>query len=460
MCSDNKVEKFKLIQLFICYSYSIEKKIPFCLYTIRRWRVAAGSMHERSLQVLLLRAPSPITHPLLHTYRRSSHYPSRACTLIQQHVYASSTTSNLTSTSATPSQILHDCLCGFSGNTLHSYRAYLANMSTESPLPQLQALRITLIGVGSIGISFAALYIAHSDATVTVFDLRSDVKEYLLVQLPGYLRSLSCHNSVEDLMLHRRLIIAESLDDACQDADIVQEQGPENLAFKRKIWSDVIARVRPDTKLWTSTSGITASRQVEELPEKHRLLVVHPFNPPHLMPLIELVPSPHTHKEYIDFAKMFFENLPSGHRPIVLNKEMPGFVGNRLAFVLLREAFHLVNQGVVSIRDFDTLVESSLGPRWASTGPFKSYNLGGGEGGMPHFMANLSGTMQNIWDDAGTPSLRETMFIDGEASEATDSGDWAKKLANDVLETYGSPTAVQFAERDEALQRVLQSRKD
>lgn len=250
----------------------------------------------------------------------------------------------------------------------------------------------------------------HTDVKVFACDTRPDLKQHLHEHLPGYLASLSYHISVEELVSRGRLASSPNLEEACADADIIQEQGPEDLAFKQDTWKRVIRVAKPEAKLWTSTSGITASQQAEHLPEKHRLLVVHPFNPPHLMPLIELVPSPFTDKAQVSYAKSFFQGLGSGHRPIVLNKETPGFVGNRLAFVLLREAFHLVNEGVVSVEDFDSLVESSIGPRWATTGPFKSYNLGGGTMGMPHFMNNLSTTMQSVWDDAGTPTLKEPCF--------------------------------------------------
>jgi len=326
-------------------------------------------------------------------------------------------------------------------------------------------LHITLVGLGSIGISFAALYLAHSNAVIKVYDPRPDLGDHIQAFLPDCLRALSFSTSVDQLIAQGRLLICASLSDACHEADIVQEQGPENIEAKTATWLSVIQEVRHDTRLWTATSGITASEQVKHLSDKHRLLVVHPFNPPHLMPLIELVPSPQTAEEQVEFAKSFFANLGSGHNSVVLRKELPGFVGNRLAFVLLREAFHLVTEGVVDVADLDTIVESSIGPRWASMGPFKSYNLGGGPGGMPHFMTNLSGTMQSIWDDAGALSLRDTVFLSGADSKGSPTAssaattDWAEKIAQATLRKYGPPTPAMLAERDADLQRILRARQ-
>ncbi|KFY04982.1 hypothetical protein O988_00355, partial [Pseudogymnoascus sp. VKM F-3808] len=239
------------------------------------------------------------------------------------------------------------------------------------PSPDAQH-NITLIGLGTIGLSFAALHLKYSNAVVSVHDTRPDLEEYINSVLPGYMDSSDAALSLAQLRLTGRLKICSSLEEACQHATIVQEQGPENLTFKRALWPHVEKLVPASTHLWSSTSGIPASHQVADMQDHTRLLVVHPFNPPHIMPLIELVPSPTTQPAEVAFARSYFSAMPSGHQPIVLNKEIPGFVGNRLAFALLREACYLVDQDVISAPDLDRLVESSIGPRWAVQGPFRS----------------------------------------------------------------------------------------
>lgn len=180
------------------------------------------------------------------------------------------------------------------------------------------------------------------------------------------------------------------------------------------------------------------------------------------MPLLEIVPSPTTKYEEAEFARSFFSALGSGHQPVVVQKEVPGFVGNRLAFVLLREACHLVSQGVVSVDDLDTIVEASIGPRWAVTGPFKSYHYGGGTKGLKAFLQNLGGTVESIWEDAGRESLRGTSFLLDEA-QSTDgrevqSQSWADKIVEQTEQVYGLPTTADFAQRDKALKSLLAAR--
>lgn len=170
------------------------------------------------------------------------------------------------------------------------------------------------------------------------------------------------------------------------------------------------------------------------------------------MPLIEVVPSPHTEPERTQFAIDYFKNLGSGHRPVRINKETQGFVGNRLAFALFREACHLVSNDVVSVEDLDTIVEASIAPRWAVAGPFKTYNSAGGIGGIGAFLHNLADTMEACWDDAGEVSLKGTSAT----KQGTDvDGDWADKITTETEQAYGLPTAESLAERDRNLQKVI-----
>lgn len=321
---------------------------------------------------------------------------------------------------------------------------------------------IALIGLGSIGISFAALHLKHSNASLRVYDSRPDLDHYVASVLPAYLdRSLS----VDSLIISGRLKLCSTLEEACTGASIVQEQGPENLRIKVSLWSRVLEVVSQDTHLWSSTSGIPASEMVQDLKDKSRLLVIHPFNPPHIMPLIEIVPSPATDPIEVTFARSYFETLQSGHRPVVVRKEIPGFVANRLAFVLFREACSLVAGGVVDVKDLDDIVEASLGPRWAVTGPFKSYNHGGGTGGLPAFLENLSETMGNVWESAGLITFDGvgyspgplTRSADGQGKASEVESPWMQKVIQQTVEAYGYPDASALCTRDDALRKVLKA---
>ncbi|CAK7234131.1 hypothetical protein SCUCBS95973_008831 [Sporothrix curviconia] len=242
--------------------------------------------------------------------------------------------------------------------------------------------KVALLGCGSIGISFAALHLQHTSAQLAVYDPRPDLQAHLADILPVYLPGVA----VQDLLTSGRLRLASSVADACIDADLVQEQGPENVGFKQETLAIVADAAPAHAHLWSATSGIPVSAQVASFDEGHsvrrRVLVVHPFNPPHILPLIELSPGPDTDPAEVSYARGFFDSISTGHRVVVVRKEVPGFVGNRLAFALLREAVSLVNDGVVDVADVDTVVEASLGPRWAVQGPFKSYAMGGGTAGL------------------------------------------------------------------------------
>ncbi|KAF7587242.1 hypothetical protein BBP40_007529 [Aspergillus hancockii] len=315
--------------------------------------------------------------------------------------------------------------------------------------------RITLIGLGTIGMSMAALHLARDNVIVDVFDTRADIDQYILTTLPNFLGQdpLSTDSSfqpsasvVASLISAGRLYIHTCLETACASATIIQEQGPENLEFKQSLWARVESLAPPSAHFWTSTSGIAASAQQQNMRDKTRLLVVHPFNPPHIMPLLEIVPSPDTSPERVEFARGYFSVPGSRHRPVVLQKEIPGFVGNRLAFALLREACYLVQENVVDAKELDTILMASLGPRWAGNGVFESYQQGGGEGGIQTFFEKLGGTMQEVWDGLGRVNVL--------GNEQTA---WKEKVVSQVNESYGTLTPGQVREKEERLKDFVKT---
>jgi 3-hydroxyacyl-CoA dehydrogenase len=175
------------------------------------------------------------------------------------------------------------------------------------------------------------------------------------------------------------------------------------------------------------------------------------------MPLVEVVPGPETAVERVEFVKGYFGGIPGpgsvdgqtgGHyRPVTLHKEVPGFVGNRLAFALLREACSLVGEGVVSARDLDAIITASVGPRWAGSGVFESYHAGGGEGGIGAFLQKLEPTIQDVWDDLGQ--------IDMQGDQA-----WRDMVVRQTEEAYGpSSTAESRKKKEEMLRQVIEMQK-
>jgi ketoreductase RED1 len=263
----------------------------------------------------------------------------------------------------------------------------------------VQHKKVTIIGAGVIGISWAGLFLANG-LKVTVNDPRPDLEESTLKGLEEIKPSLkSLGYDVESLA--DNLHFEKDLEKALKDADYIQENGPENTAFKQDLYAKIEEHLKPNALVLSSSSGIPASTYAEKMKDPARVLIGHPFNPPHLIPLIEVVPGKKTSKEAIVDAMVFYSFL--GKKPIVIDKEMPGFVANRLQAALFRESVYLVSEGVVTMENLDQIVSNSIGLRWAAAGPFKTFTLGGGPDGLPHFLAHLGPGLEQIWTILGNP---------------------------------------------------------
>lgn len=206
-------------------------------------------------------------------------------------------------------------------------------MATEYPH------RIALLGLGTIGLSMLAMHLRRPDTSITVYDPRPDYESQIRSTLPSLLDSPGSTNLIDDLIRTSRLKLSTTVAEAIQNATIIQEQSPEVTSSKQALWKEVAGLADPDTHLWSSSSGIPASAQASGCSAAdrvaERLLVAHPFNPPHLMPLVEIVPGPETEAERVDFVKRYFGDIPgpavsggdqSGlqhYRPITLQKLAP-----------------------------------------------------------------------------------------------------------------------------------------
>lgn len=254
-------------------------------------------------------------------------------------------------------------------------------------------MNITVIGGGLIGASWTALFLAHGHR-VCVHDVAPDAQARVLGELARIQPVLAQLGLSLDPQA-ARLTFQPDLAQAVRHADVIQECGPERLAFKQQLWAEVEQHCGPETMLLSSSSGITASMQARAMKTPQRMLIGHPFNPPHLIPLVEVVPGRKTAPAATQRAKAFYDAL--GKRTVVLNKEIPGFVANRIQAAVIRESVALVRAGVVSAQDLDVAVTQSLGLRWATGGPFLSAHLGGGQGGIQAFFAQFAKGLQLLW---------------------------------------------------------------
>ena len=267
-----------------------------------------------------------------------------------------------------------------------------------------------VVGGGVIGISWTALFLAHG-LTVTVSDPLPDIAE----RVRAGLRTIAPTLAQLDLPVHDltddtgALKFDAEVATAVASADVVQECGPERQDMKQQLWATIESGAPSHTLFASSSSSIPASVMSATMNQPGRLIVGHPFNPPHLVPLVEVVPSKTTDDAVVEQALAFYRAM--GKRPQVLKREIPGFVANRLQAALFREAVNLVAQGVIAEQELDDVVTSSIGMRWAVAGPFQTFHLGGGPGGLADFLVHLGPAMVALWSQLGAPTF-DTQTVD------------------------------------------------
>jgi len=186
-----------------------------------------------------------------------------------------------------------------------------------------------------------------------------------------------------------------NLRDAVKDADYVQESAPEDLELKKRVFREVSSLTRPSTIIASSTSGLSMTEIQKAALRPERCITVHPINPPYLIPLVEIVPGKETSEDVVETVYNFMSSLRKV--PIIVKKEVPGFVFNRLSAALWREALDLLDKDVATVEDIDKAVYAGMGLRWAIMGPFLTYHLGGGEGGLQHFIDHLGPAFSAWW---------------------------------------------------------------
>jgi L-gulonate 3-dehydrogenase len=245
---------------------------------------------------------------------------------------------------------------------------------------------VAVVGTGLVGSGWAIVF-ARGGLSVRMFDAQPGATASALRTVEEQLKALQSLGLVEDAEgLFRRISAAETLAQAVADAAYVQECVFERTDVKREVMKDLDRVCAPDTIVGSSTSGIPASQFAHDLTITPRVLIAHPVNPPYLVPVVELVPSPTTTPEAVEFARELMESL--GQSVVHVRKEIEGFVLNRLQGVLLREAWALVEDGVASCEDIDKTVRDGLGWRWSFMGPFETIDLNA-PGGIRDYAVRL-----------------------------------------------------------------------
>jgi 3-hydroxyacyl-CoA dehydrogenase len=258
--------------------------------------------------------------------------------------------------------------------------------------------RIAIVGTGVIGASWAAEFLAKGFdviATDPAPNAEANLRKYIDTAWPD-LTALGLDKGAS----RERLSFTPDLRKALSNADFVQENGPERKDFKVQLFADMDAATPPDSIIASSSSGLTMSVMQSACKHPERCVIGHPFNPPHMVPLVEVVGGAETSADVVRRAIEFYASI--GKKPIHLRKEVVGHVANRLQAAIYREVVNLINLGVVDVADADTAVCWGPGLRWGVMGPSMLFHLGGGEGGIKHFMEHLSGPVAMWWKDLGS----------------------------------------------------------
>ncbi|KAB1072444.1 3-hydroxyacyl-CoA dehydrogenase NAD-binding domain-containing protein [Methylobacterium planeticum] len=296
--------------------------------------------------------------------------------------------------------------------------------------------RVAVIGCGTVGASWAALFTAHGlDVAAT------DPGPGSAERLSAFVAQARVQLAELGLTGEGRLSFHPELEAAVSGAEFVQENAPEAEGLKRELLARLDALLPAGVIIASSTSAMLRSAIVADCARPERFVVAHPFNPPHLVPLVEIVAGD---ADVAERAAAFYRGL--GRRPVILTREMPGHIANRLASALYREAVNLVAEGVASVADIDAALCNGPGLRWAAMGPHMTYHLGGGEGGIRHYLDHLGPSQVRRWASLGHPELDAALkdrIVSGVEAEA-----------------QGRPIAELEARRDSALIAILKARTE
>lgn len=308
-------------------------------------------------------------------------------------------------------------------------------MSFDKPIR-----RIAIVGTGVIGASWAAQYLARGFdvvATDPAPNAEANLRNYVDEAWPALTDIGLSPGASRD-----RLSFTTDMKEALSEADFVQENGPERVDFKIKLFAEMDDATPTDSIIASSSSGITASVMQAQCKHPERVVIGHPFNPPHIIPLVEIVGGTKTSPEAVERAIAFYASI--GKKPIHLMKELPGHVGNRLQIALYKEVMYLIQQGVLSVSDADDAVSYGPGLRWGVMGPSLQWHLGGGQGGIKHFMEHLMPGMEATFKILGTPDVTDEL---------------KQKIVDGVLQMAGGRSVDQLAQaEDEELLGLIKLR--
>ncbi|MEV8314324.1 3-hydroxyacyl-CoA dehydrogenase NAD-binding domain-containing protein [Streptomyces sp. NPDC059900] len=299
--------------------------------------------------------------------------------------------------------------------------------------------RIACVGAGVIGGGWVAHYLARG-YDVTAWDPAPDAGQKLRRLVEAAWPALTQLGLAEGASPDR-LTVTPTLEEAVADAQFVQESAPEKLELKRDLLAKLDAAAPAGVVIASSTSGYPMTDMQTEATDPGRLVVGHPFNPPYLIPLVEVVGGDKTAPHAVTWTSRFYE--VAGKSVITMASEVPGFIANRLQEALWREALHMVANGEATVKEIDDSITEGPGLRWAFMGPMLTFALAGGEGGMAHMLDHFGPSLKSPWTRLEAPELDKKLY-DAVVAGCDDAAD-------------GRTIADLVAERDQGVIDVLRA---
>ena len=303
---------------------------------------------------------------------------------------------------------------------------------------------MAIIGSGLIGSSWAAFFLSRN-CRVQLFDQNASVRASAVERVLQMHRTLADHGLTQRGNTNAEaldLTVASTIPEAVTEADWIQESVSETYEAKQTAFAEIDRHAMPGAVVASSSSGLLISKLQAVMQHPERALIAHPFNPPHLVPLVELVPGKQTSMDVVARVSRQLEQW--GKAPVLLKKETPGHIANRLQAAVWREAIQLVLDGVASVQDVDRALSAGPGVRWALLGPNTIFHLAGGEGGIASFIDHIGAGWEALWSDMADwkrlpPDAKATLQADLESSglDAKQLTAWRDEKLIQVLQALG-----------------------
>ena len=267
--------------------------------------------------------------------------------------------------------------------------------------------KIGVVGCGVIGSAWIIRLLAHNKKVIA-FDNNKKIEKKIIKEIKvtwPYVKKLFNKKKLNI----KNFKFVTSLSECVKDVDLIQECAPENYNLKIKLMKNIGKYAKPNAIISSSSSGLLPSRIYSKCKNKYRTLVAHPFNPVYLIPGIEIVPGKKTKKKFLNKANKFYRSISM--KPIILRKELPGYLSDRLQEALWREALHIVNDGYATTEDLDRAVEDGPGLRWSLMGTFLTFHLAGGKAGMKHMLEQFGPALKLPWTKLKAPKLSKKLSL-------------------------------------------------